>query len=251
MTTNSAKRKKDWGRVKRVSIDEISRRKGHQTFATVVCDIDHSILLEVIDSHDQDEIIEVLQQQPIEVREQIEEVSVDMWGGFPKVVQVVFPNAKVVFDRFHVMQSVNKELNKIRQPTKITITGSKFILLKNGDDLTDGEQLKLDAILSHSQRLRKAYEFNEEFREIFETHQTPEEGKLEILRWLQTARSVYCDVIQTVRSHLDGICHYFLSRTTSGVMEGINNKLKLIKRQAYGFTNFENFRARLLACFCY
>ena len=249
MTISLAKKKKDWGSVKRVSIDEISRRKGHRDFATVVCDIDHSVLLEVIDSHHQDEIIEVLKQQPLEVREQVEEVSVDMWGGFPKVVQVVFPNAKLVFDRFHVMQPVNKELNKIRKQTKMTTKGSKFILLKNSDGLTEEEKVKLDTILSHSQRLKSAYEFKEEFRKIFETHQTPEEGKVEILRWLRKSRSVYCDVIQTVRSHLDGICNYFLSRTTSGVMEGINNKLKLIKRQAYGFTNFENFRARLLACF--
>lgn len=191
----------------------------------------------------------MLKQQPIEVREQVEEVSVDMWGGFPKVVRVVFPNAKIVFDRFHVMQPVNQELNKIRKQTKMKIKGSKFILLKNGDDLTEEEKLKLDTILSHSPRLRKAYEFKEEFRSIFESHQTPEEGKLKILRWLKHARSVYCDVIETIRSHLDGICNYFLSRTTSGVMEGINNKLKLIKRQAYGFTNFENFRARLLASF--
>jgi transposase len=251
LTTSLTERKKDWGNVKRVSIDEISHRKGHQDFATVVCDIDHSVLLEVIDSHHQEEIIEVLKQQPIEVREKVEEVSVDMWGGFPKVVRAVFPNAKLVFDRFHVMQPVNKELNKIRKQTKMTLKGSKFILLKNSDDLTEEERIKLDSILGHSQRLRKAYEFKEEFRKIFETHQTPKEGKIEILRWLSKARSVYCDVIQTVRNHLDGICNYFLSRTTSGVMEGINNKLKLIKRQAYGFTNFDNFRARLLASFSY
>lgn len=232
-----------------MSIDEISRRKGYRSFATVVCDIDHSILLEVIDSHNQDEIIEVLKQQPIEVREQVEEVSVDMWGGFPKVVREVFPNAKLVFDLFHVIQPVNKELNKIRKQTKMTIQGSKFILLKNGDDLTEEEKTKLATILSHSQRLKLAYEFKEEFRRIFETPQTPEEGKVEILSWLKKAQSVYGDVIQTIRNHLDGICNYFLNRTTSGVMEGINNKLKLIKRQAYGFTNFENFRARLLACF--
>lgn len=232
-----------------MSIDEISRRKGHRDFATVVCDIDQSILLEVIDSHRQDDIIEVLKQQPIEVREQVEEVSVDMWGGFPKVVQAVFPNAKLVFDRFHVMQPVNKELNKIRKQTKMTVKGSKFILLKNNDDLNEEEKIKLDTILSHSQRLRSAYEFKEEFRKIFETHQTPQAGKGEILRWLQNAQSVYGDVIQTIQNHLDGIGNYFLNRTTSGVMEGINNKLKLIKRQAYGFTNFDNFRARLLACF--
>lgn len=55
----------------------------------------------MIDSHKQDDIIKVLQQQPIELREQVEEVSVDMWGGFPKVVQEVFPKARIVFDRFH------------------------------------------------------------------------------------------------------------------------------------------------------
>jgi transposase len=71
--------------------------------------------LEVIDSHQQLEIIEALEQQPIAVREQIVEVSVDMWGGFPKVVEKVFPNATLVIDRFHVMQAANKELNKSSQ----------------------------------------------------------------------------------------------------------------------------------------
>ncbi|WP_420805852.1 transposase [Neosynechococcus sphagnicola] len=52
-----------------------------------------------------------------------------------------------------------------------------------------------------------------------------------------------------MRNHLDGISNYFWNRTTSGAMEGINNRIKLIKRQAYGFVNFNNFRERLLACF--
>ncbi|MFO0211382.1 MAG: transposase [Pseudanabaena sp.] len=51
-----------------------------------------------------------------------------------------------------------------------------------------------------------------------------------------------------MRNHLDNICNYFLNHTSSGVMEGINNLIKLIKRQAYGFVNFTNFRSRLLAC---
>ena len=68
-----------------MSIDEVSKRKGHKDFVTVVSNIDAGELLEVIDSHKQDDIIEVIQQQPIQVREKVEEVSVDMWGGFPKV----------------------------------------------------------------------------------------------------------------------------------------------------------------------
>lgn len=203
----------------------------------------------MIDSHQQEDIIEVLKQQPIELREQVEEVSGDMWGGFPKVVQLVFPNARLVFDRFHVIQPVNEELNKIRRQTGMTLKGSKFILLKNGADLTEAEQIKLASILARSQRLRLAYKLKEDFRNIFETCHTVEEGKTQFLLWLNKARTVYCDVLTTIRNHLDGICNYFNSRTTSGVMEGINNKLKLIKRQAYGFVNFDNFRARLLSCF--
>lgn len=172
-----------------------------------------------------------------------------MWGGFPKVVQEVFPNAQIVFDRFHVMKPVNEQLNRIRKQTRMTVKGSKFILLKNRANLSEEEQSNLASILGHSQRLKLAYELKEEFRDIFETCNTPEEGKVQLLQWLKKARTVYCDVLTTIRNHLDGICNYFLSRTTSGVMEGINNKLKLLKRQAYGFVNFDNFRARLLACF--
>ena len=77
--------------------------------------------MEVIDSHQQDEIIEVLMEQPLEVREGVEEVSVDMWGGFPKVIEKVFPNAVIVTDRFHVMKAVNEELNKIRKQIKFSL----------------------------------------------------------------------------------------------------------------------------------
>jgi len=86
--------------------------KGQKEFVTTVANIDNSLLLEVIDSHKQ-EIIEVLMQQPFEVRSLVTEVSVDMWGGFAKVIQVVFP--AVVYDRFHVMKRVNEELNKFRK----------------------------------------------------------------------------------------------------------------------------------------
>lgn len=227
----------------------MSKGKGHQDFATVVADIDRGKLIEVIDRHKQEDIIEVLKQQPLQIREQVEEVSVDMWGGFPKVVEEVFPNARIVFDRFHVIKPVNEELNKVRQQTKMTLKGSKFLLLKNGVDLTEAQQVKLADILKHSKRLKLAYELKEEFRDIFERSQTVEAGKEKLLAWLKKARSIYGDVLTTIRNHLDGICNYFLNRTTSGVMEGINNRIKLIKRQAYGFVNFDNFRARLLACF--
>ena len=218
-------------------------------FATVVGDIEAGRLLEVVDSHDQDDIIEVLAQQPIALREQIQEVSVDMWGGFPKEVKTVFPKAILVIDRFHVMQATNKELDKIRRQAKVTERGSKFILLRNRVDLTSNQVSKLDGYLELSKRLRKAYELKEELRTIYESPLTVEAGRLHLEDWLHRAQKIYGEATKTIRNHIDGICNYFRNRTTSGAMEGINNRIKLIKRQAYGFRNFGNFRQRLLACF--
>ena len=108
--------------------------------------------------------------------------------------------------------------------------------------------LKLEDILKRSKRLRLAHTLKEEFRTIFETCKTPEDGHKELQAWLQKTKVVYGSVLETIRKHLDNVCNYFLNRTSSGVMEGINNRIKLIKRQVYGFVNFTNFRYRLLAC---
>jgi transposase len=220
----------------------------------VVCDIENKSLLEVIDSHKQEDIIKTLIGWPVELRESVLEVAIDMWGGFTNIVKIVFPNARITYDRFHVMKSVNKELNKIIKQTKtetkkLNIKHMKYILLKNNNKLTEEEKEKLERILNCSKRLREAYELKEEFRAIYETYQTPEHAKTQVEKWMNKASSIYNDCIQTVKNHLEGICNYFYDRVTSGIMEGINNKIKLIKRQAYGFINFEHLRMRLLACF--
>jgi transposase len=82
--------------------------------ATIVTNLDESSLLEVIDSHKSEDIIFALKQQPESMRASVQEVCVDMWGGFPKVIKEVFPNAKIVIDRFHVMKLIHKALNQIR-----------------------------------------------------------------------------------------------------------------------------------------
>jgi len=238
-----------WKPAKRISLDEISMRKGQGNFVTVVSDISEGNLIEMTDSHRQDEIIEVLMTQPIEVREQVEEVSVDMWGGFPKVIKKVFPNAQIVIDRFHVMKVVNRDLNKLRRAAGITDRCSKYLLLSNGVNL-DPEQIdKLELTLKKSECLRIAYEMKEDFRRIYETNLTVEKGQKKIKEWLNHAQVFFRESASTIENHFEGICNYFLHRTTSGVMEGINNRIKLIMRQGYGFSNFDNFRNRVLACF--
>ncbi len=230
-------------------MDEVSKRKGHRDFVTVVSDVERGCLIEVIDSHKQQEIIEVLKKQPLSVRAKVKEVSVDMWAGFPKVIKEVFPNAAIVIDRFHVMKLVNEFLNKMRRLVGVRTRGSQYLLLKNQADLTEEEKIRLEGILSQSACLRIVYEMKEEFREIYETSKTVESGMKRLQKWLGQAQLFYGKTAQTIREHLEGICNYFISKTTSGVMEGINNKIKLIMRLSYGLHNFDNLRSRLLGCF--
>lgn len=124
-----------------------------------------------------------------------------------------------------------------------------IVSLKNHSDLTEQEKTQLELILNQSPCLRLAYEMKEEFREIYETSQTVESGLSRMENWLVHAQIFYGKTAATIREHLPEICNYFINRTTSGVMEGINNKIKLIMRLGYGFTNFENLRKRLLGCF--
>ena len=81
-----------------MSLDEFSRKKGQGNYVTVVSNLEQGNLLEVINSHKSNEIIEKLKVQPQEMRENVKEVSVDMWGGFQKVIQEVFPNALIVIE---------------------------------------------------------------------------------------------------------------------------------------------------------
>jgi transposase len=241
--------KKKWEPVLRNSIDEIAMRKGHKNFKTVVSDIEQGKLIEVIDGHTQEAMIEKLVEQLIEVRDAVQELSIDMWGGFDKVIAQFFPNAKVVTDRFHVMKPLIKELNLICQQVGIKGWNKKAILLGNKEQLSQEQIEELNQLLSQSKRLARAYEYKKTFAAIYETSKTVEEGQERFTEWLKKAANVYGQVVQTIQTHLNSICNYFISRTSSGVMEGINNKIKQIKSQAYGYINFDNFRIRLLACF--
>jgi transposase len=78
---------------------------------------------------------------------------------------------------------------------------------------------------------------------------TVKQGQQKLKDWLNHAQVFFREPTSTIKNHFEGIYNYFLHRTTSGVMSGINNRIKLIMRQGYGFSNFKNFRNRVLTCF--
>lgn len=180
------------------------------------------------------------------------------------------PNAQVVADRFHVMVQVNKELDTQRKREKRpiidlakssksskktaeyqqileVINDSKYSLLKNEENLNEKQNIKLMEVKKMCFNLAEMHKLKEKFRQIFENKKTNWlRGLLRIGIWHQRAKQYFPDPVKTITNWFDEIIAYFDNRTTSGIVEGINNKLKLIKRSAYGFRNFENYKNRCL-----
>ncbi len=179
------------------------------------------------------------------------------------------PNVQVVADRFHVMAQINKELDIQRKREKRKVEDlikaantpeekakqeqvleglkkSQYVLLKNEKDLSEEQESKLIQVKEVSNNLKRMHELKEEIRNIFEQTNNWLTGLFNLGIWLASAKKYFPDSQNTIIRWLDEIIAYFDNRTTSGVVEGINNKLKLIKRSAYGFRNFENYRIRCL-----
>ncbi|WP_437441044.1 ISL3 family transposase [Sphaerospermopsis torques-reginae] len=255
--------------VKRLGIDEIALIKGQGKYCAVLIDLDKSELLAILPSIKQEDIRKVLMEWGSQVLEQIEEVSIDLWQGYKNLVTEMMPNAQVVADRFHVIVQINKELDIARKREKRNVENaiksskneqekvekekileglnkSKYVLLKNGEDLNHEQKIKLNQVKKVSPSLKIMYELKEKIRRIFDKTQDWLKGLYKLSIWLLRARNHYPTSHNTIVRWLDEIIAYFDHRTTSGVVEGINNKLKLIKRSAYGFRNFSNFRVRCL-----
>nr|WP_144871616.1 transposase [Hyella patelloides] len=179
-----------------------------------------------------------------------------------KTNKELMPQAKIVADNFHVMKQVNDELDAARK--KITreaerlknkskkekilsgLTKSKYVLLKNQEDLKESEQEKLQEIERIAPVLRKMHGLKEKLRNIFETNKNWSEGLLNLADWLKDIFEYFPKSFGTIKRWIGEIIAYFDEGTTQGVVAGINNKLKLIKRRAFGFRNFDNFQLRSL-----
>jgi len=260
--------KKKWkfdpSRIKRLGMDEIALKKGQKDFVVVLVDLDRDELVGVVESRTHKAIRKELEGWGDKVLRQITEVSIDLSGNYRGLVKKLMPRADIVADRFHVSKLINDALNKarimeIKQIEKMTdkvekkrlsdvLSKSKYVLLKSADKLNDEQKEKLTSIKKNFPILAKMYDQKEMLRRIFDTYFDWTEGAFALIDWMKDAKDTYKDSVGTFYRWFTEITAYFETRITSGVVEGINNRLKLIKRLGYGFRNFTNFRLRCLIC---
>ena len=255
--------------LKRLGIDEIALVKGKGNYCAVLIDLDTSKLIAILNGRTQEIIKKTLTGWGTEILEQIEEVSIDLWQGYKNLVTELMPQAQVVADRFHVMTQINKELDTQRKREKRNIEesikkaknlsekskleqilsglkNSKYPLLKNEDNLNEEQANKLIQVKNISPVLKEMHELKEKIIKIFNQTNDWYTGVFKVGMWLWEAKKYFPKSNNTIIRWFDEVIGYFDNKTTSGVVEGINNKLKLIKRSGYGFRNFNNFRVRCL-----
>ena len=246
--------------LKKLGIDEIAVVKGQKNYYVVLVDLEKRKIVGMIEKRTKKEIKEYLEAWGEEVLTEIQEISIDLWKTYKNIAEELMPQAEIVADRFHVMKQVNEELDAARRKIKREaeqiknksekdeilsgLKKSKYVLLKNKEDLKEPEQEKLKEVEKVAPILGKMHSLKEELRQIFDLSKDWIEGLLDLADWLKNIFDYFPKSFGTIKRWIGEIIAYFDERTTQGVVEGINNKLKLIKRRAYGFRNFDNFRLR-------
>ena len=184
-----------------------------------------------------------------------------MSPAYRGAVSTHLPEAKIVFDRFHVMKLFNEKLSDLRRALhreatdvmqKKVLKGTRWLLLKAAENLDEekDEKKKLEEALALNQSLAVAYYLKEDLRQFWE-----QPGKkfatLFLDGWIKRAEASGIRMLQqmakTLAAHRSGLLAYYDVMITSGPMEGTNNKIKTMKRQAYGFRDKEFFKLKILA----
>ncbi len=247
--------------LKRLGIDEISLVKGQGKFIIVLVDLDTGKLIGLVKERKSKTLQEYLESWGEDILNQIEEVSIDLYKMYKTVVEKMCPKAVITADRFHVTKILHQELNQaridqkktaesleIKQREKLfsTFKGGKYVLLKREEDLNDKQKEKLLDMKNASPQIEVMHQLKEEFTELFDKSKNLGEGTLKLASWLKKAHSFFPKTVRTIKNWFGEIVGYFEQRTTNAVVEGINNRLKVLKRCGFGFRNINNFKNRAL-----
>jgi transposase len=191
---------------------------------------------------------------PRHLRQTVHSVCCDMYDGFINAAkEVLGKRVKIIIDRFHVSKLYRKGLDNLRKKElhrlKETLSeeayqelqGAMWALRKSEPDLSDEDDEVLAQLFNDSPQLKLAYDFCQELTSIFNEDVTRRQGKKKLKNWMKrvTESELTCfnRFLKTLSTWLDEIANYFISRLTSGFVEGLNNKIKVIKRRCYGILN--------------
>lgn len=222
-------------------------------------DLKRKRLIAILKDRKQTTLTKFFRNAPDEVKQRISEVCIDMNHSYRSVIEQELPNAKIVVDKFHVIRELLRQMEEVRKIIQEENSKEKrinrFLLLKNQEDLSVVERLKLKMAFEKYKMfpaLKNCYWVKEKMREIYKCKNFKiAEYKFDLLiKMLENERVGKLKEIRgTLKRWRPCILNYFHNGTTNAFIEGVNNKIKLIKRISYGFRNFENYVLKITLAF--
>jgi transposase len=229
-----------------MAIDEIAVRKGHH-YMTVVLDHESGRVVWMGEGRSKETLDAFFANMTEEQKQGVEAVAMDMWDPYINRVQHHCPQAKIVFDLFHLVKAFGEVIDEVRreevrkaanQPTARFIKGSRYLLLKNRQNLKPEQRVHLRELLAVNERLNAVYVLKDQLKMIYRYCRRGW-AKKALDQWCELAAEVdhlkMSSFIGRLRRYEYGILNHCDYAIGTSLLEGVNNKIKVIKRKAYGF----------------
>jgi len=246
-------------KLRQIAIDEISIGKGHR-YLTVVLDLKSGMVVFVGEGKGAD-ALDPFWKRLKRARARIEAVAIDMSVAYVCAVQKNIPEAAIVFDHFHIIKLLNDKLSKLRRQLyheltdifeKRVLKGTRWLLLKNPENL-DAEKSEPDRLqqaLEINKPLATAYYLKEDLRQLW-NQPSKEVAEAFLYEWMEKAESSKIPMLmrfaRTLAAYRSGILAWYDYPISTGPLEGTNNKIKTMKRLAYGFRDLEFLKLKIMA----
>jgi transposase len=236
---------------KNIGIDEVAYQKGHK-YLTVVRDLDLQSVIWVGIGRKTETIDKFFAELGLDKSKLIETCCMDMWDPYINSVKC-YTNAKIIFDKFHIVKKVNDALDKLRKRVfteadpekKRNMKRKRFLILHKKSNLPDEKVESLEKLLAQNNELFKGYILKEQFLDIFDGDNRHCMPVLRLIQWMdnvvESGIKEFLPIIKTIKRHFEGIMNYFSFGYTNAASEGFNNKINVIKRAAFGFRDLNYF----------
>ena len=236
-----------------ISIDEKSFRSGHN-YVTVISHPKSGVVIDVGQDRDTGSVEELLENTFTKKQlTNINTVSMDMWRPYINSVTNKIPDAEIVHDKFHLIQYLNKSIDKVRRREiygNEILKNSRYVLLKNEENLTEKQRVKYDMIKDSNLQVTKAWQIRENFKSLFDYY-NEENGAIELLKnwandsFMKGIKEVN-KVILMFLNHARGIVNALISNLNNAMAERLNGKIQEVKVVSRGYRKFKNFRSAIL-----
>jgi transposase len=244
--------------IRHIAIDEISIGHGHR-YLTVVLNLISGAVVFVGEGKGAD-ALNPFWKRLRAAQAKVKAVATDMSPAYIEAAAENLPQATHVFDHFHVVKLFNERFSEFRRELqrdaegtgRKLLKGTRWLLLKNPENLDEkkGERQRLEEALKDNAALATVYFMKEEMRQIWKKENKTSASRF-LEDWLRRADASCIKILQkfanTLAMHRTGILNYYTCPISTGPLEGINNKIKTLQRQAYGFRDKEFFKLRIYA----